>query len=216
MQRMSTWRRVVRHVLRAVFALVTHSDYAWSRRCYPLAVDPWRRDAIPAALADLRTVCRADVKCRRSGDPVAALARILPGLRDQKLTGQTSDAFGRYVDVDGSVANLVFVLDEAGRDGSAYRELPAALAAATRTTDPDPVPLLRLVAERQRPIFGPSRGVAPQASDLSIGLLVADTCADYPNPSSTRRRTGSRTADARDMVEISTQHGAPFPPTRLS
>ena len=149
---------------------------------YPLAVDPWRRDAIPAALADLRAVCKADARCHASGDPVAALARVLPSLRDQKLTGQTSDAFGRFVDVEGSVADLAFVLDEAGRDGSAYRELPAALAAAIRTSNPDPVPLLRLIAERRRPILGPSREPTTRASKLSIGLLVAETCADYPQP----------------------------------
>jgi pimeloyl-ACP methyl ester carboxylesterase len=149
---------------------------------YPLAVDPWHRDEIPAALTDLRSVCQTDARCRAAGDPVALLAHVLPRLRAENPTAKTSDAFGRLVNVHGSVPNLAFALEEAGRDGSAYRELPAALAAASRTPNPDPLPLLRLIAERQQAIFGPSRLAAPDPSSLSIGLLVADTCADYPQP----------------------------------
>ena len=181
---------------------------------YPLAVDPWHRDDLPAALADLRSVCRSDTRCRALGDPVALLERVLPSLRAQSLHGETSDAFGRLVDVDGSVANLAFALEEAGRDGSAYRELPAALAAATRRPTPDPQPLLRLIAERERPIFGPARQAAPTASSLSIGLNVAVTCADYPQPfrltDPVAEQTHELTAARAKVVSSATDNFAPF------
>jgi pimeloyl-ACP methyl ester carboxylesterase len=147
---------------------------------YPLQVDPWRRDAIPTALAGLRAVCQADPICKASGDPVALVDRIVPALRARTVRGTTSDAFGRPVTIVGSVTDLAYALDEAGRNGTIYRELPAALAAATHTPA-DPIPLLRLLAERPEPVLA-QFGAPDTATRLSIGLLVADTCADYPHP----------------------------------
>ena len=186
---------------------------------YPLAVDPWPSDAIPAALADLRTVCKGDAQCRAASDPIALLTRVLPRLRANSLTALTSDAFGHLRNVRGSVPNLASVLEDAGRDGSAYRELPAALAAATRTPDPDAIPLLRLVAEQQRPVLGPSRQGVPDASNLSIGLLVADNCADYPQPF---RLSDPIAAQLRELQAARTKYLtsvgdtlAPFNPTEV-
>jgi pimeloyl-ACP methyl ester carboxylesterase len=133
----------------------------------PLAVDPWRRAQLPAALADLRTVCQADATCSRSGDPVNLLGQALPIIRLGTQVVHTSLA---------SAADLAVLLEEAGHDGLAYRELPAALRAMLNS---DPAPLMRLLDEAR---VGGADAASPTPTSPSWGLFVAVTCADYPHP----------------------------------
>jgi pimeloyl-ACP methyl ester carboxylesterase len=130
----------------------------------PLNVDPWRLDAIPTALAGLQTVCRADATCR-SSDPVALLRKVLARVRVGIPPNRVS----------ARAAGLASLLQEAGRGGTAYRELPAALRAYLAG---DPLPLDRLKNEALA--GGASAGGADPTSNS--GLFLADTCADFPQP----------------------------------
>jgi pimeloyl-ACP methyl ester carboxylesterase len=166
-----------------VFA-IRHPQYLHSLvldGAYPVAVDPWSRERLLTALAALRMVCSVEPICQEGPDLPSQLETVVDRLRAGQLHGRASDALGDLRDVTPSVSDLVFALDEAGRDESAFRELPAALAAATRQP-PDLTPLLRLIAERRRPFLGHSRTNPTDVSEFSVGLLVADTCVDYPHP----------------------------------
>ena len=82
----------------------------------PLDRDVWERDSVPAGLAGLRTTCQADPACRAFGDPVTLVAQALVKLRVGTPRGRVSLG-AEY---------LAALLRNAGRLGSAYRELPAA------------------------------------------------------------------------------------------
>jgi len=135
----------------------------------PLDVDPWRRDALLAGLAALRKTCTADPICRAGGDPVKLLAEALPIIRLGTKTLDTK--------LDSAV-DLAMLVANAGRRGSAYRELPAALRSMLAS---DPVPLIRLLDEAAVGGFG----AAARSASLEVnssGLFLADTCADFPQP----------------------------------
>jgi pimeloyl-ACP methyl ester carboxylesterase len=127
--------------------------------------DPWRRDSLPAGLAAIRATCRANSVCRAAGDPVALIAKVLYFMR--------SEAPSDRISIDAS--ELASLLVNAGRRGSAYRELPSALLSYLNG---DHVPLLRLFDETTS---GES-GAGPASTGDSEGLLLAATCADEPQP----------------------------------
>jgi pimeloyl-ACP methyl ester carboxylesterase len=132
----------------------------------PLNADPWRRDSLPAGLAGLRTTCRVDPNCRAIGDPVALIARALKTLRVG--TGPEEATAGG--------ADLASLVANAGRGGSAYRELPAALRAYLSGYRR---PLYRLLHEA---VWGTSGPAPSSATSDSVGLQVAVDCADEPQP----------------------------------
>jgi pimeloyl-ACP methyl ester carboxylesterase len=129
----------------------------------PLDEDPWGRDVIPTALNGLRDVCRSDPVCHAGPDPVTLLERVTSRVRRAPKDDPYSP----------SPVTLAQTLTTAGlTDGSAYRELPAALRSYLAG---DKNPLVRLMDEH---IFHAVPGISP--SDDSFGLLIADTCADEP------------------------------------
>ena len=165
----------------------------------PLNVDPWKVDSIPAALAALRTACRADAACR-SSDPVALLREVLARVR----VGIPPDR------ISARAAGLASLLQQAGRAGSAYRELPAALRAYL---DGDPLPLDRLKNEAF------AGGASTGTLDLKTsngGLLLADTCADFPQPfdlhASLAVQKRQLKAAEKHVVATSSRKIAPFTP----
>lgn len=164
----------------------------------PLNVDPWKLDSIPTALAALRTGCHADAACR-SSDPVALLRKVLARVR----VGIPPDR------ISARAAGLASLLQQAGRAGSAYRELPAALRAYL---DGDPLPLDRLKNEALA--GGASTGADNPTSDG--GLLLADTCADFPQPFDLHASLAvqKRQLDAAEehVVTTSSRKIAPFTP----
>jgi pimeloyl-ACP methyl ester carboxylesterase len=132
----------------------------------PLDVDPWMRDSLPAGLAALRTTCGADPTCVASGDPIAVLAKVLAQFRIGIPPG----------DYSGRAFALASLLANAGHAGSAFRELPGALRAYVGG---DNQPLDRLMSEAHKGSYG--YGSAAASAD-SIGLDLAVTCSDFPQP----------------------------------
>jgi pimeloyl-ACP methyl ester carboxylesterase len=132
----------------------------------PLDADPWSRDSLSSGLASLRALCRADPSCDSLGDVSLLLARALAELRVGTPPGQVAQG----------VADMSALIANAGRSGSSYRELPAALHAYLAGDFP---PLFRLLSEAHSGGFANSDA---SATSNSQGLLLADMCTDYPQP----------------------------------
>jgi pimeloyl-ACP methyl ester carboxylesterase len=132
----------------------------------PLAVDPWARNSLPRGLAYLRESCRTDLTCGAFGDPVALVAKTLSRLGLEFPAAVASRG----------AQDLALLLANAGRAGSAYRELSAASRAYLAG---DVKPLFRLLYEAA----GGGYGNSPDAEGgTAFGLLLADECTDYPQP----------------------------------
>ncbi|MBV8372090.1 MAG: alpha/beta fold hydrolase [Candidatus Eremiobacteraeota bacterium] len=129
---------------------------------YPVVKgDPW----YPSTGAGIRDAF--DIACRRSpvcsklpGSSLSRVTRLLETLR--KTTGGVSPS------------DLAFVMDSAGLDPLAYRDLDAAARAYVDSNDA--VPLARLVREA----YVHEEGAGGPPRDFSQGLFVAASCSDNP------------------------------------
>ena len=171
----------------------------------PLDTEISMLDSLPAGLADLRVTCYADPICRASGDPTALLGRALPRLRRGIPAGKTASG----------ADDLAVLIANAGRAGSAYRELPAALRSYLAG---DRTPLVRLANEASGGGAGdgaPTPTPAPVRTE-SEGLFLAVTCGDFPLPFNLRSPLAvqRRELDAAYQSAVRADSGAflPFTP----
>ncbi len=143
---------------------------------YPIdATDPWWRDTNRAIVDAFTRLCERDPWCRgRSGDPIARIERLADRLRARPVNGRAFDADGRSHAVRLSVGAVIGLVTGAATSQTIYRELDAAARAFLRGHDPDPIPLMRLVAENDW------HWGAGDVHVYSEGLATATGCNDYP------------------------------------
>lgn len=129
---------------------------------YPATgADPWYPNAAPTFDAAFDAVCRRDPACASlSGTSMERIRQLLAALR--KTPAPVTPA------------QLAFVMDSAGLDPLAYRELDAAARAYLDTGDD--VPLRRLA--READVYEEQAPSAPL--EQSNGLFVASSCSDNP------------------------------------
>jgi pimeloyl-ACP methyl ester carboxylesterase len=143
---------------------------------YPIdATDPWWRDTNRAIVDAFSALCERDRGCRlRPGDPIARIRRLAVLLGERPIGGRAFDADGRGHAIRLSTGSLIGLVTGAATNQTIYRELDAAARALLRHRDPDPLPMMRLVAEN---------GWHWGAGDIHVyseGLAVATACNDYP------------------------------------
>ncbi|HEY7667728.1 MAG TPA: alpha/beta hydrolase [Actinomycetota bacterium] len=143
---------------------------------YPIdATDPWWRDTNRAIVDAFTRLCARDPSCRvRPGDAIARIARLADRLRTSPVSGRAFDADGRSHAVRLSVGAVIGLVTGAATSPAIYRELDAAARAFLRRRDPDPLPLMRLVAENDW------HWGAGDVHVYSEGLATATACNDYP------------------------------------
>ncbi|HEY5426530.1 MAG TPA: alpha/beta fold hydrolase, partial [Candidatus Tumulicola sp.] len=129
---------------------------------YPaIGADPWYPHAAPTFDAAFDYVCRRAPACAAlPGSSMERIERLLAALRAR--SGPMTPA------------QLAFVMDSAGLDPLAYRELDAAARAYLRGGDG--IPLRRLTHEADA--YEEQAPSAPQ--EASNGLFVASSCEDNP------------------------------------
>jgi len=133
---------------------------------YPSDAPTWRR-AFNIACA------RSPVCARRRGSSLGRIELLLASLRVERSTVTASD--------------VAFVMDSAGLDPLAYRDLDA--AARAYVGENDRVPLERLVDEA----YSQEEGAGGRASGYSQGMFVAASCSDNPQAYDMRLPPGART-----------------------
>jgi pimeloyl-ACP methyl ester carboxylesterase len=130
---------------------------------YPVVgSSPWYPSATRAIRDAFNATCRRSVVCAGiAGSSMSRLTRLVQALRSPNPARIRP-------------ADLAFVMDSAGLDPLAYRDLDAAARAFLDANDS--VPLARLVREayvHEEGAGGPARG-------FSQGLFVAASCSDNP------------------------------------
>jgi len=142
-----------------------------------LHLSPWYPANAIAMRSAWDAVCTRSVTCRDlPGNSLERISALVEALRAAPVNGTAPDGNGNPVSATadpGSLANLSFF---SGFGKSAYRELDA--AARAYLTQSDAAPLLRLIAESQTD-YG-SLAVYRRTRELSSGLFLAVSCADYP------------------------------------
>jgi pimeloyl-ACP methyl ester carboxylesterase len=142
-----------------------------------LHLSPWYPANAIAMRSAWDAVCTRSATCRDlPGSSMERIAALLDALRTAPVSGTAPDGNGNPVGTTadpGSLANLSFF---SGFGKSAYRELDAAARAYLMQSDA--APLLRLIAESQTD-YG-SLAVYRRTRELSSGLFLAVSCADYP------------------------------------
>jgi pimeloyl-ACP methyl ester carboxylesterase len=144
--------------------------------------NPWYPSTTP-------TIRRAfDVACARSpvcddlpGTSLDRIERLLAKLRRER---------GRI-----TPSQIAFVMDSAGLDPLAYRDLDA--AARAYADDGDATPLERLVDEA----YAEEEGAGGDARSYSQGLFVAASCSDNPQAYDMRLQPPERLRDWRRALE---------------
>lgn len=143
---------------------------------YPaIGADPWYPNAAPTFDTAFDRVCRRSPTC--ASLPGSALERI------ERLLGVLRKGAAPV-----TPAQLAFVMDSAGLDPLAYRDLDAATRAYL--DDADSVPLQRLASEAD--VYEEQAPSAPQ--DQSNGLFVASSCEDNPQVYDMRLAPAARIA----------------------
>ena len=130
---------------------------------YPVTgASPWYPSSGPQMRDAFDLVCRRSDACSKlPGSSPARIAHLVAALREGKAPKITP-------------SDLAFVMDSAGLDPLAYRDLDA--AARALLDDGDLVPLTRLVREA----YAYDEGAGSAAKRYSQGLFVAASCADNP------------------------------------
>ncbi|MGB8907394.1 MAG: alpha/beta fold hydrolase [Candidatus Cybelea sp.] len=149
-----------------------------------------------------RTLRRAfDIACERSpvcsnlhGSSLDRIERLLAKLRADRAKI--------------SPTQVAFVMDSAGLEPLAFRELDAAARAYVDANDP--VPLERLVDET----YAEEEGAGGPARSYSQGLFVAASCSDNPQAYDMRLQPPERIADWRHELDLKRENDptlyAPF------
>ncbi len=133
---------------------------------------PWYPSGGPAMRGAFDSVCHQSAGCAKvPGTSVSRLERLVASLRAGNSTGIVP-------------SDLAFVMDSAGLDPLAYRDLDAAARAFLDANDA--VPLRRLVHEA----YTYEEGAGSRARVYSQGLFAAASCSD--NPQAYDMRLGRR------------------------
>lgn len=158
--------------------------------------NPWYPSSGPEMRAAFDAVCRRSPVCSRlPGSAMSRIERLVAALRRGRAPGI-------------SASDLAFVMDAAGLDPLAYRDLDAAARALLESGDR--IPLARLVREA----YEYEEGSGVSADRFSQGLFAAASCSDNPQAYDMRRAPRQRerdwqTALARKRLEQPTLY-APF------
>jgi pimeloyl-ACP methyl ester carboxylesterase len=143
---------------------------------------PWYPSSGPEMRRAFDSVCRQSVVCAKvPGTSVSRLERLVARLRAGNPTGIAP-------------SDLAFVMDSAGLDPLAYRDLDAAARAFLDAGDA--VPLYRLVREA----YAYEEGAGSRARIYSQGLFAAASCSD--NPQAYDMRLGRRERAAAWQVAL--------------
>jgi pimeloyl-ACP methyl ester carboxylesterase len=135
---------------------------------------PTTSDAVDRAV---RLLCERSQSCSRERDnAVRSLAWLLRHLRSHPLEGTGFDASGEPHDVHVTEAYVFWHMIQT-EDGGFVADSEIG-AAADALAAGDDVPLLRLAAEGDNPIFGDEGG----PRHYSVGLNFARFCTDNPMP----------------------------------
>ena len=113
-----------------------------------IGLDPWYRSSVTSMRNDFNVVCERSPACE-SAAPGSAWARIgllAQSLREHPISGTVPGPSGAPESVSMNVVGLVDLVNDAAGDPMVYRGLDAAGRALL--LDSDPLPLLRLYAER--------------------------------------------------------------------
>jgi pimeloyl-ACP methyl ester carboxylesterase len=135
---------------------------------YDDSVDPFARDGAAALARAWDTLCRRAGTCRGILGDIERAARRF---ERRPLVGTGIDSYGIERRVRLSGAFLAKLLVDASYVFTVYRDFPAALDALENG---DPVPLLRVAAER-----GPGYGGGGDPRFYSEGAYAAIACHDY-------------------------------------
>jgi pimeloyl-ACP methyl ester carboxylesterase len=143
---------------------------------------PWYPSTAPELRDAFNSACaRSPVCARIHGSSVDRISRLLVQLRSDR---------GRI-----TPANVAFVMDSAGLDPLAYRDLDA--AARAYLDKRDSLPLQRLVTEA----YSEEEGVDGRARGYSQGLFAAASCADNPQAYDMRLQPPERVAAWKSALE---------------
>ncbi len=142
---------------------------------YPVTgASPWYPSASRQMRDAFDLVCRRSEVCSKlPGSSPERIAHVVAALRQGNAPKITA-------------SDLAFVMDSAGLDPLAYRDLDAASRAML--DDGDLVPLTRLVREA----YAYDEGAGSSAERYSQGLFVAASCADNPQAYDMRLEPGER------------------------
>ncbi len=144
---------------------------------------PWYPSSGPAMRRAFDTVCRLSVVCAHiPGSSVSRLTRLIASLRNGGAGGIVP-------------SELALVMDSAGLNPLAYRDLDAAARAFLDAGDV--VPLNRLAREA----YAYEEGAGGRASAYSQGLFAAASCSDNPQAYDMRLDRGARAAAWRSALE---------------
>ncbi len=163
---------------------------------YPVeGYDPWWRDTNRAIVDAFRAVCSRDAGCRAlGGDPIERLGALVDRVRAKPIAGRAPNADGRVARVEVDPGTLADMAASAAVSPTVYRELDAAVRAATRPHDPDRRPLLRIVRENIDP------GDSGAVRSYSQGLADAVSCNDYGQLYDMTASADERAAQYREAV----------------
>jgi pimeloyl-ACP methyl ester carboxylesterase len=156
---------------RLVRSVVLDSSYAVQ------GLDPWYRSTIDAMPADFDVVCARSLACAEEapGRSWERIGELAARLRAGPIAGTVPGPHGLPVTLTMDVVGLVDLLNDAAGDPLVDRAIDAAGRALV--DEDDPLPLLRLYAERlafDEDYFG------TPASKYSGELYLAVSCLDYP------------------------------------
>ncbi len=144
---------------------------------------PWYPSSGPEMRGAFDSVCRQSMVCAKiPGTSLSRLERLVASLRAGNSTGIVP-------------SDLAFVMDSAGLDPLAYRDLDAAARAFVDANDA--VPLRRLVHEA----FAYEEGAGSRARVYSQGLFAAASCSDNPQAYDMRLGRRERAAAWRIALE---------------
>jgi pimeloyl-ACP methyl ester carboxylesterase len=145
---------------------------------YPVAGgNPWYPSTGPEIRKAFELACsRSPVCTNLSGSSLSRVTRLIEALRTHRSTGIR-------------VSDIAFVMDAAGLDPLAYRDLDAASRAYVDSNDS--VPLARLVREAY--VHDEGAGGSPES--FSQGLFVAASCSDNPQAYDLRLEPTAREAE---------------------
>jgi pimeloyl-ACP methyl ester carboxylesterase len=195
------------HFPNLVHSVVLDSTYQADGR-----LDPLYRSTIESMPAAFDAACDRWQACSQAATVPAwsQIEELATSLREQPISGVVPGPTGARERIEMNVVGLVDLLSDAAEDTQIYRSLDAAAGAALNPLNPDPLPLLRLYAQRE---YEDEDYFQLPIREYSVELYLAVSCLDYPQLFDMGATSAVREAEFQALeARISSATFAPFGP----